>query len=38
VSGSCGGGGGSYNIGKNQVNRAGDNDSGHGYIKIVRFN
>jgi hypothetical protein len=38
VVGSCGGGGGSYNAGNNQVNQAGSNDSGHGYIKVVRLN
>ncbi|XP_028405580.1 uncharacterized protein LOC114528171 [Dendronephthya gigantea] len=38
VSKSCGGGGGSYNAGRNQVNQAGNNNSGHGYIKIVRLN
>ena len=36
VSGSCAGGGGSYNAGKYQVNKTAFNDKGHGYVIITQ--
>ncbi|XP_046862441.1 eggshell protein 2A-like [Xenia sp. Carnegie-2017] len=35
LNGSCGGGG-SYNVGKNQVNKSAFNDKGDGYVVITR--
>ena len=37
VNGSCGGRGGSYNVGKNQVNKSAFNNKGDGYVFVTLY-